>query len=887
MPAILRLGFLGGFSVTLAAAPHAAAPEPMAGFISAKSQALLAYLACAPRRHTRDALAALFWPDMSDSDAKTNLRQALSNLKKLCEPWLLIERDSVAFDGAAPHVLDVAEFQRAAATNTLNGRAQAAALYGGPLLHGLVLKDAPEFESWLVTERERLHLLARGNLRALAQARAQGGDADGAVAALRGLVALDPLDESAQRDVMLALARNGQRAAALAQFEACCRTLKRELGVEPEQQTQALRDRIRASEQRLALPRHDMPFVGRENETALIEGWLRDASCRLVTITGMGGIGKTCLALHVAERAGRTMLGGACFVSLDTAGSLPAVAAAVLTALALDPSPNLGTQTQVQGYLRDKELLLVLDNAETVTADCAAWIAEMIATAPDVKFLVTSRQRLNLRAERLCVLEALPCLGGDSSSARLFQQAAQYAGMTQSLPPRQVEAICCKLEGHPLAIVLAAAWLQQLSLAEIDSELQRGLERLSSQAFDADARHQNLTVVIEQSWQLLNAAERSVLTRLSVFAGGWSRHAAEAVARATMPVLASLTMKSLIRQDVHGHYSQHELLRRFALAQLSRLPDGGLEARHAHRAYFLDLLTRLEPALKDNRARSAIGELESCVDNLSQAWRAALSELDEAAVTSMAGPMEALFVFLEIACRFGLGASLFAEAARATEGAAGLDELHSNMLFRHGWFLFRLGQFDAGNALIERSMHIFERLGKREHMGANHYGAGDYAAALRLFEASRDVYEKLGDCWGMCGSFNNMGQVLTAMGDYAGAEANLKMGLDMAEAIHSPYQSSHLLESLASLRLTQGDVDDAAVFAEQALQAARDHMQPFVVISALQTLADIASRQGRHAEAQTRLSEAVDLARSLGDIDAADRMQAGLASAVDQPRDPA
>ena len=245
----LRLTLLGGLQITRGPAGDEA---PVRGFVSAKAQALLCYLAVTGRPHFREALAGLLWGEMPDEDARANLRQALANLRRLVGPHLTISRETVAFDRASPYWLDVERFEahlhEAAATAAgAAGRLRAAVeLYGGDFLEGFAVRDAPAFEEWLAAQRERLR---HGALQALHELAVYHTDrADYAVAAtdLRRLLELDPWREDAHRQLMLLLARGGQRDAALAQYETCRRLLLDELGLEPSAETRALAEQIRA-----------------------------------------------------------------------------------------------------------------------------------------------------------------------------------------------------------------------------------------------------------------------------------------------------------------------------------------------------------------------------------------------------------------------------------------------------------------------------------------------------------------------------------------------------------------------------------------------------------------------------------------------------------------
>lgn len=873
MTATLRLALFGGFRAviedTITSPPRS---EPITDFASAKTQALLAYLAFTRRRHTRDALAALFWGETDDEAAKTSLRQSLANLKKLIGSHLLIERDAVEFDTHLPYTLDVQDFE-AGIRGDLQAQREALSRYRGDLLKGLAIKNAPEFEEWLVVERERLRQLAGAELRHLAAAGEQAGDHNQAIADLRALVALEPLDEPAQRQLMLLLARNGQRAAALAQFEVCRRALDRELGVPPETETLRLSERIRHAQHAVRLPAETTPLIGREAELRRLATWLADPTCRIITLIGLGGVGKTRLALRAARENDARFLHGVCFAPLAAIETEDGLAAGLLVALDV-PQSDVDAGGQLRRYLSDKELLLVLDTVEQIVEPCAALLAQLLKDAPAVKFLLTSRERLNMRAEWVMSVEGLVSAGKASPAEQLFQQAALRALGSELDAGDAVTRICQQVQGLPLAIELAAPLMRHMPAAEIEAVLARDIGLLTTTMRDVDPRHRSLRAVFDQIWTRLPDLERNAFIRLSVFRAGFTREAAEQVAQARASLLAALCDKLLIRLNVEGRYDMHQMLQQYAAERLANEPATRHQALDAHSRYYGRTLAKREAMLKGRHIQQAVRDLEVEFENLLGAWMWLCEREPAPDVDALLAAQEGLFVFLEIRSRFSAGEQLFALAARVLANATSekARAARANALFRQGWFCFRLGRFDEGNELVARAMAILTQMNARRDMayplliqGANAYGLGHLQEAMRLFQASHDIYEEVGDTWGMAGVMNNMSQVAGDMKDHARAESLAQSGLSLsAQHGHLDLQG-HVLHNLAEITRQQGRESDARDYLTRALALARETEQPLLTILVLNSLGDLEMKQRQFEQAAMQFDEAAGIARSIGD----------------------
>jgi DNA-binding SARP family transcriptional activator len=540
----LSLSFLGSVQATLNG-------EALAGFRYDKVLALLAFLAVEEDRpHRRESLVGLLWPDLPEEAAKANLRQALATLRSVIgdrsadPPFLLISRDSVQWHSAAGAWVDVTAFTHLiqASSRHLHRHAghcracaqryaQAAELYGGGFLAHFFLPDSAPFEEWAALKREVLQRQALEALSYLVSYYERRGEYATAEAYVRRQLALEPWHESAHRHLMRLLMLNNQRSQALAHYEQCCRILAEELGVDPAAETTALYEQIRDESQeiiadvtRLALPAeraHNLPppptpFVGREQELAGIAALLDDPACRLLTLVGAGGIGKTRLALQAATEQLDAFADGVYFVPLAAVPSADLAIAAIGEAIGSPFTGQGSLKAQLLHSLRGKEMLLVLDNFEHLL-ESAGLLAEILAAATGVSLLVTSRERLGLHGEWLFEVqglpypaEGLPAIDGWTeadyehySAMYLFLKSASRLQPDLKLDEREfrwVARICQLVEGMPLAIELAAAWIRVLSCAEIAGQIEQGIHFLATSLRDLPPRHRSLHAVFDHSW---------------------------------------------------------------------------------------------------------------------------------------------------------------------------------------------------------------------------------------------------------------------------------------------------------------------------------------------------------------------------------------------------
>src|SRR5260221_1526923 len=394
------------------------------------------------------------------------------------------------------------------------------------------------------------------------------------------------------------------------------------------------------------LPAQSTAFVGRSTELAVIAERLADPLCRLLTVLGPGGIGKTRLAVQAAANQIARFAHGVYFVPLAPVRSPDLLAAAIASALNVSFYDSEKPNSQIDHYLREKRILLVMDNFEHLL-EGTGLLTDILNTAPAVKILATSRERLNLQEEWVFTLDGLAYPQGltaepieSYSAVQLFAQRARQVQASFSLDEnvQPVIAICQQVEGMPLGLELAASWLRLMPCEQIAAQLARNLDFLATPLRNVPERHRSLRAVFDQSWSLLSDAERSALMKLSVFRGGFDLQAAEKVASAPVPILAGLADKSLVRLSPVGRYDLHELLRQYAADKLAETGEAVATANQ-HLSYFLNQAERAEAELNGPQQIAWLDRLELEHDNLRAALAWSLSGGDAEMGLRLAGAL--------------------------------------------------------------------------------------------------------------------------------------------------------------------------------------------------------------------------------------------------------
>ncbi len=849
-----------------------------------KAIGLLAYLLIElDHAHSREFLLSLLWPDFPTAAAQNNLRVTWAQLQKALgtsasdeQPHLIGDRLTLRFNPLSDHELDVARFNTLIeacrlpphpdagdSTEYAAWLTQAIDLVRGDFLEEFSLGDCLQFDDWLTLQREHIRVQVISVLEQIAAFHEHAGQLAEAERYIRRLIKYEPLNESAYRQLMRVLARADQRAAALDAYETCRRMLATELGLAPAVETVRLAEQIRglapfeSHSTHSALPPVLTRFFGRQPESARLVDLLSRRTVRLVTLAGPGGVGKTRLAIEVAHRMAGVFAQDMCFVELAGVVDERSVDDAVAAALHLPTSTGHSSTSTIVEYLRDKTMLLVLDNCEHLVEACARLVQTLSYAAAGLTVLTTSCIPLHLDEEHVVRVEpfAIPAINGQErltvadalsfDAIQLFTNRASQALLHFTLTDANVLAvarICQQLDGIPLAIEIAAAQVRALPIEAIADRLGQRFTWLNRQVGDTLPRQRTLHTLIDWSYGLLGEHERSLLCQLAVFAGGWTLEAAEAISVPGEPcaeLLAELVDHSLVvfGSDVERRrYTMHETIRQFAQEQLHG-SNQEADAQERHARYYAELVSRAA----ENRTGQPFPErLQTVVndhDNLRQAFEWLLAHDREQALVLVA-QLGTDLNFWELGGFFQEGRRWLQRALEQTEQPVSIQRARA--LLAAANLSSAISDIEYGLQCARQAQQLFQQLGDQR---------GEIDARLRYCD----------------------------MAGLAGLDTNLQTQAE--EALRMAEQSSYNF-GIAKARRILGSIAYDADMSETALQYHlpsvalwRELGNPFELANALNNLAVVLLEIGEYVAAKQAFEETREIFQSLG-------YQRGIATAI-------
>ena len=805
---------------------------------SHKAEAILVYLAVTGRSYDRNVLEALLWPENSQEQASSSLRVALSILKKHLGKYLYSSHGSIGIKPDAKVYLDISDLEGELDKDQINAALE---IYRGDFLEGFQIKESSEFENWLQGKQTHIRELFAGALHETANMAIHDKDYLCGAKLIRKLLELDPLDEVAHQQSLLLHALNGQRLAAIAQHKEFSELLGQELGVEPSPKTRKLYEMIVKGEEvtslSLAMPPNNLPtpmtsFIGRDKEILKLRNLIRDPACRLLSLIGMGGSGKTRLAVQTALKAFRFFPDGTIFVELDAHKSAETLISAITNVLKFNVdtfASDLDPKTQLMDYLRNRSILFVLDGFEQYI-EGAGLLAELLEFAPKIKILVTSRQLLGLKGEWPFYVEGLPTNQNSQQPQKDVPDAMQLflERSRQAMSGSQVSEedyghvirICELVEGLPLGIELAAAWCCVLTPLEIAKEIGNSLDILSTSHLDIPKKHRSIQAVFDSIWTMLTDEQKKMFSKLSVFQGGFDRQAALDVAMTSMTHLLVFQNKALLKKSQDGYFSMHGLLRQFATEKLSKnsklkediqnrfchyyvnlllerekdfMGSGMLQARDAMQPEIKNVLTAVNWACLNWESETVRKVLNALLSFYTlQGWHEGMNVLNQIGElrekdlreSSRTDPwQDAVFLCARTHQAFlqtNLGQ--IDESDEVSKGClAGLTHLGLNgelseCMHNLGVNTSFRGEYENAKELLEKAV----LLGRHsDHfiwptyllwLGHIYFLLGEYEQGLISLQKSYEIFEKTGTLWGSAFALSKMGLAMDGLGEHTKAK---------------------------------------------------------------------------------------------------------------------
>ena len=840
---------------------------------------LLCLLLRANEAVSADALIDAVWGEQPPSSAAKLVQVYVSQLRRALGEEAIETRPPGYLMALEPEQLDAARFERLLAGGRQAMAAANPALAASLLRRALALWRGRPLEDaghadFAIVEVGRLDELRLACVEERMDAELALGRHEEVLAELTALVAEHPLRDRLRVQLMLALYRSGRQADALDAYREAVGVLRDELGLEPGAQLRDVQHAILNHAEWLdapapppapsaAIPVPSSALVGRRGELRDLTAMVTREDVRIVTVSGAGGSGKTRVALELARTAGPQFANGAAFVELAAVRDPGLVIGTIAQALGAPETPQEPPSDSLARWLAEREVLLVVDNFEHVVA-AAPDLVRLAARAPRLTVLVTSRRVLHVSGEHVFALAPLP----EDDAVALFAERAVARDPAAAMEPDDdaaVRAICRRVDCLPLAIELAAARTATLTPRLLLDRLADRVTALGSGPRDAPARQQTLADTLAWSTDLLNDDERRTLARLSVFSGGCSLDAAEAIGGATLESVEALVDSSLLQRAVSAgavRLTMLETVREHAAGLLDRAGDGSAVVA-AHAAYYADLAERAE--LKGPRRAQGLALVDSELDNLRVACDRAQSAADDATALRIA---TGLYQYWYTRGHFREGRERIHGPLERGAGDARLQSLALRALAGLTWLL---GDLDEAQALARRGIQRGTSAGALEPVMGCHTvlgvvarDRGDLAAAVEHIERSAALAQELGLGQDVIIANTNLADLALAAGDLDTARRRFEQTLAYNHEHGLTDDDSYALLGLGAVALKSGRHDEAVEHLSRALRLCERAGFAHNAALALVGLAAVAADRAEHAEAALLLGRATELVVATG-----------------------
>ncbi len=915
--------------------------KPVKGLVSRKANALVAYLACNPTLHDREGLARLLWDDRDISTAMGNLRVLLNSIRGQLVPPIVITRNDIHIERSDDLWVDALHFEALVqplveqspqptlspaaqpmmlSSTLLNNLEHALTLYRGEFLAGFQLREAQQFEDWMRLERERYQILAVKTFQTLVHHYLEQRQYGLGIATAQRWLHFDRFNEYAHRLLMELLVLGGQRSAALDHYQSYLNKLTIE-GLEPAASLVALhqqieRDRLTEQAKTLLpteptalgsntaatqmiphnLPSALMPLIGRGPELTTIQTRLADPACRLLTIVGLGGVGKTHLAIEAAHQLAaaesiyNTFADGIYLVRLDGTEPEQGLTTTIANAINFTFQGALDQKAQLFRHLRGRHMLLLLDNFEHLIHH-SDFLDELLQQAPHLKILVTSRERLNFMGEWLLQIEGLPCppppdeqpqsnesatsaepatadlldlaldrqaearqlLWHEYPAPQLFIQTAK-ALRPDFVPTTEREAIteiCERVEGLPLGIQLAAAAVHTHSCQEIADAIQHNLDFINTNVRNLPTRHRGLRAAFEHSRQMLTPDEENAFASLAVFEDGFAAKAAQTVAAVAEATLTQLLNKSLIQRlettdeavsnQPRQRYRLHPILHHYANQLLESSTVDIAKLREQHSLYFCDFAAARESALGNMNAREAANAIATELENIRVSWRHALVHAASERLQAML-PALIRFYLLRGYLQDALG-MLKTAIETVSDWPSTAQEQNTPTTGQRQSLLA---------SLFVHRVEIATELGQYEQAGV---------AAQRALEYAKQAGDRISEAW----SYLRWGTALNYHGDYRQAEQILTLALQLARKDELAQIEALVQHQLGVNSFYRGDYASGRKQHEAAIHYYQQSGNLFQELRTYHSLAMLHFYTGDYSQAQAHYGRCLSAYQAIGD----------------------